>query len=156
VNKLLKLLLSIILCEGIGILGSIFTISSITGWYSHLNKPIFNPPNWIFGPVWTTLYLLIGVSLYLVLEKKLKKEKNIILFVFFLQLFLNFLWSVIFFGMHLPIVAFVEIFFLWGSIVWLVVNFYKLSKSASLILVPYLCWVSFAAILNLTVAILNP
>lgn len=155
-NKLLKLLLSIILCEGVGILGSIFTIPSITLWYSHLNKPVFNPPNWIFGPVWTILYLLIGVSFYLILEKKLKKEKNIVLFVFFLQLFLNFIWSIIFFGLHLPITAFIEIFFLWGSIIWLVINLYKFSKFASLILVPYLCWVSFAAILNLTVAILNP
>lgn len=154
-NKLLKLLLSIILCEGVGILGSVFTIPSITTWYSHLSKPAFNPPNWIFGPVWTTLYLLIGVSLYLILEKNLKKEKNLILIVFLIQLFLNFLWSIIFFGMHLPMAAFVEIAFLWGSIVWMIVNFWKFSKSASLILVPYLCWVSFAAILNLTVAILN-
>jgi tryptophan-rich sensory protein len=155
-NKLLKLLLSIVLCEGVGILGSIFTIPSITAWYSYLNKPPFNPPNWIFGPVWTVLYLLIGVSLYLILQKKLKKEKNMILFVFSAQLFLNLLWSIIFFGLHLPLVAFVEIAFLWGSIVWLVVNFWKFSKPASLILVLYLCWVSFAAILNLTVAILNP
>jgi benzodiazapine receptor len=156
VNKTLKLLLSILFCEGVGILGSIFTIPSITTWYSHLNKPVFNPPNWIFGPVWTSLYLLLGVSLYLILEKKLKKEKNLILMVFSVQLFLNFLWSIIFFGMHLPMIAFIEIAFLWGSIVWLVVNFWRFSRPASLILVPYLCWVSFAAILNLTVAILNP
>jgi tryptophan-rich sensory protein len=156
VNKLLKLILSIILCEGVGILGSIFTIPSITSWYLHLNKPTFNPPNWIFGPVWTVLYLLIGISLYLILEKKLKKEKSTILLVFSLQLFLNFLWSIIFFGMHLPLAAFVGIAFLWGSIIWLIINFWKFSKAASLILVPYLCWVSFAAILNLTVAILNP
>lgn len=155
-NKLLKLLLAIIFCEGVGILGSIFTIPSITTWYSHLNKPIFNPPNWIFGPVWTILYFLIGISLYLILEQKLKKERNVILSIFSLQLFLNFLWSIIFFGMHLPMLAFVEIAFLWGSIIWLVVNFWKFSKLAALILVPYLCWVSFAAILNLTVAILNP
>jgi len=156
VNKLLKLLLSIILCEGVGILGSVFTIPSITTWYFHLNKPVFSPPNWVFGPVWTMLYLLMGVSLYLILEKKLKKEKNTLLIVFSVQLFLNFLWSIIFFGMQLPLVAFIEISFLWGSIVWLVINFWRFSKSASLILVPYLCWVSFAAILNLTVAILNP
>ena len=155
-NKLLKLLLSIVLCEGVGILGSIFTIPSITTWYFHLNKPEFSPPNWVFGPVWIILYLLMGVSLYLILEKKLKKEKNTLLIVFLVQLFLNFLWSIIFFGMHLPIWAFVEIAFLWGSIVWLVINFWRFSKSASLILVPYLCWVSFAAILNLTVAIINP
>lgn len=155
-NKLLKLLLSIILCEGVGILGSIFTIPSITTWYSHLNKPVFNPPNWIFGPVWTILYLLLGVFLYLILEKKFKKGKNKFLIVFSVQLFLNFLWSIIFFGMHLPLVAFIEIAFLWGSIVWLVINSWTVSKISSLILIPYLCWVSFAAILNLTVALLNP
>lgn len=155
-NKLLKLLLSIVFCEGVGILGSISVIPAITTWYPHLNKPSFNPPNWIFGPVWTTLYLLIGVVLYLILEKKLKKEKEIILIIFSIQLFLNFLWSIIFFGMHLPLAAFVEIAFLWGSIVWLVINLWRFSKLASLILIPYLCWVSFAAILNLTVAILNP
>jgi translocator protein len=156
VNKLLKFLLSIFLCEGVGILGSVFTISSITVWYSHLIKPFFSPPNWIFGPVWTMLYLLIGVSLYLISEKKIKKEKNMLLGIFFMQLFLNFLWSIIFFGLHLPLTAFVEIAFLWVSIIWLIVKFYKYSKLASLILVPYLCWVSFAAILNLTIAILNP
>jgi len=155
-NKLLKLLLSIALCEGVGILGSIFTIPSITTWYIHLNKPAFNPPNWIFGPVWTALYLLIGIVLYLILERKIKNKKNIILSVFLMQLFLNLLWSIIFFGMHLPSLAFIEIAFLWGSIVWLVVNLWKVSRSASLILIPYLCWVSFAAILNLTVVILNP
>jgi translocator protein len=156
VNKPLKLLLSIIFCEGVGILGSIFTIPSINTWYSHLNKPTFNPPNWIFGPVWTALYLLIGVALYLILERKLKKGKRIILNVFLVQLFLNFLWSIIFFGTHLPLIAFIEIAFLWGSIVWLAINLWELSKPASLILIPYLCWVSFAAILNLAVAILNP
>jgi len=155
-NKLLKLFLSILLCEGVGIAGSIFTIPSITSWYSHLNKPSFSPPNLIFGPVWTTLYLMIGVALYLILEKKLKKEKTTILIVFSIQLLLNFIWSIIFFGLHLPLVAFIEIAFLWGSIMWLVINVWKFSKPASLILMPYLFWVSFASILNLTVAILNP
>lgn len=151
-----KLLALILLCEGIGILGSVFTFSSVTTWYSYLNKPSFSPPNWIFGPVWTTLYFLIGVSLYLILEKKLKKEKNKILTVFSIQLLLNLLWSIIFFGMHLPLLAFVEIVFLWGSIAWLVANFWKFSKTASLILIPYLLWVSFASILNLSLVILNP
>lgn len=155
-NKQLRLISSILFCEGVGILGSIFTIPSIASWYVHLNKPPFNPPNWIFGPVWTVLYLFLGISLYLITDKKLKKEKNMILAVFLVQLFLNFLWSIIFFGMHQPLIAFIEIAFLWGSILWLIINFYKFSKSASLILIPYLCWVSFAAILNLTVAILNP
>jgi tryptophan-rich sensory protein len=155
-NKLLKLLLLIVVCEGVGILGSIFTISSITAWYSHLNKPIFNPPNWIFGPVWTMLYLLMGVSLFLVLEKKLKKQKSFLIILFSVQLFLNFLWSVIFFGLHLPAVALIEIALLWVVITLLIIDFWKFSKPAALILVPYLCWVSFASVLNLFVALLNP
>ncbi len=155
-NKLLKLLLSIVLCEGVGILGSIFTIPSITTWYSHLNKPIFNPPNWIFGPVWTTLYLLMGISLFLVLEKKLKIQKNFLLILFSVQLLLNFLWSVMFFAWHLPTLALVDIALLWISITLLIVDFWKFSKIASVILIPYLLWVSFASVLNLWVAILNP
>jgi translocator protein len=155
-NKLVKLLGSIILCEGTGLLGSVFTITSITTWYSHLNKPAFNPPNWVFGPVWTTIYFLIGIFLYLILEIKVKKNRKILLIVFSIQLLLNFLWSIIFFGMHLPMVAFIEITLLWSSIFWLLVNSWKFSKLASLIFIPYLCWVSFASILNLAVVILNP
>ena len=155
-NNIWKALVLIILCEGVGILGSIFTIPSITSWYIHLNKPFFNPPNWIFGPVWTALYLLMGVSLFLVLEKKLKKQKNFLIALFTIQLSLNFLWSFIFFGWHLPMAALVGIVFLWISIALLIVDFWKFSKPASLILIPYLCWVSFASILNLFIVLLNP
>jgi tryptophan-rich sensory protein len=155
VNKWFKLLTSIILCEGAGFLGTFFTIPSITTWYASLNKPSFNPPNWIFGPVWTTLYLLMGVSLFLVLEKKLKKQKSSLLILFSVQLFLNFLWSIIFFGWHLPILALGDIILLWISITLLIIDFWKFSKFASLMLIPYLLWVSFASILNLFVVILN-
>ena len=155
-NKWLKLLTSIILCEGVGFLGTFFTIPSITTWYASLNKPSFNPPNWIFGPVWTTLYLLMGVALFLVLEKKLKKQKNSLLILFSVQLFLNFLWSVIFFGLHMPLLAFIDIVLLWISIALLIIDFWKFSKPASLILIPYLLWGSFALILNLSVVLLNP
>jgi tryptophan-rich sensory protein len=154
-NKLLKLFLAVLICEGIGILGSIFTIPAITTWYQTLNKPQFSPPNFIFGPVWTTLYFLMGVSIYLVLEQKLKKEKNTIVMFFSLQLFLNFLWSIIFFYLHLPLLAFLEILFLWGSILILIIKFWKFSKFASYLLIPYLLWVSFAAILNASIVILN-
>jgi len=155
-HKLLKLLAAIIVCEGVGFLGAIFTIPSITAWYSYLNKPSFNPPNWIFGPVWTILYLLMGVSLFLVLQKKLKKQRNFLLVLFSAQLFLNFLWSVIFFGMHLPLAAFMDILLLWISIALLIIDFWRFSRFASLILIPYLLWVSFASILNLWIIVLNP
>jgi benzodiazapine receptor len=156
VNKLFKLSVLIVFCEAVGLLGAVFTIPAITTWYSHLNKPIFNLPNWIFGPVWTALYLLMGVSLFLVLEKKLKKQKTFLIVLFTVQLALNFLWSVIFFGWHLPMAALVEIVLLWVSIALLIIDFWKFSKTAALVLIPYLCWVSFASILNLFIVLLNP
>jgi translocator protein len=155
-NKAIKLLALILLCEGVGFLGTIFTIPSISTWYVILNKPMFNPPNWIFAPVWTTLYFLMGVSLFLILQKKLKKQRNFLLVLFSVQLFLNFLWSVIFFGMHLPTLALVDIAFLWISIALLIIDFWKFSKPAAILLIPYLCWVSFASVLNLFVVLLNP
>jgi len=154
-NKLPKLFLAVIICEGVGILGSIFTIPAITTWYQTLNKPFFSPPNFIFGPVWTTLYALMGVSIYLVLQQNLKKNKNKIIMLFSLQLFLNFLWSLIFFYFHLPLLAFLEIILLSVSILILIIRFWKYSKTASILLIPYLFWVSFATILNASIVILN-
>lgn len=154
-TRISKLLLVVAICEGVGILGSIFTISQIPTWYATLNKPQFSPPNFVFGPVWTTLYFLMGLSLYLVLGKKLKKEKNKIIFLFSLQLFFNFLWSFIFFGLHNPALAFVDIAMLWVSIIFLIIEFWKFSKPASLLLAPYLLWVSFASLLNLFIIVLN-
>ena len=154
--KLIKVFLAVVICEAIGILGSIFTISQISIWYQHLNKPFFSPPNFIFAPVWTTLYALIGISIFLIFESKAKrKEKNNLLFLFSFHLFLNLLWSILFFGMHLLPAAFIEIVFLWGIILLLIIKFYKHSKLASYLLIPYLVWVSFAAILNLFIVILN-
>lgn len=155
-NKIIKLLFLILICEGVGFLGTIFTIPSISTWYMTLNKAPFNPPPWIFGPAWTTLYFLMGLSLFLVLQKKLKKQKNFLIILFSTQLFLNFLWSVIFFGMHLPQIALLEIIFLWVSIALLIIDFWKFSKPAAILLVPYILWVSFASILNLFVVLLNP
>ena len=154
-NKTIKFITAVLVCEGVGILGSILTIPSINTWYQALNKPSFSPPNWIFGPVWTTLYFLMGVAIFLILDKKITRAKNNILILFSLQLFLNFLWSNIFFGLHLPLWAFIEIIFLWINILLLVILFWKYSKPASILLVPYLLWVSFASLLNLSIVILN-
>jgi translocator protein len=146
----------ILTCEIIGILGSVFTVPQISSWYLHLNKPFFSPPNFVFGPVWTTLYALMGISIFLVLAGKVKnKEKNTLILMFSFQLLLNFLWSVIFFGMHLLFPAFIEIICLWGIILFIIIRFYKYSKLASYLLIPYLLWVSLASLLNLFVAILN-
>ncbi|MGB6839296.1 MAG: TspO/MBR family protein, partial [Microgenomates group bacterium] len=106
---MIKLIASIIICQLAGIIGAIFTTPSISDWYAGLNKPFFNPPNWLFGPAWTLLYLLMGISLYLVWKQKGGIEIRTALIFFTIQLGLNTLWSIIFFGMRLPSVAFIEI-----------------------------------------------
>jgi len=146
---MLKLILSIGICLGAGILGSFFTVSSIPNWYVTLNKPFFSPPNWVFGPVWTILYILMGYSLYLVWKKKKVPS------VFWLQLILNASWSIIFFGMKNPGLALIDIALLWVAIVLTIKSFYKISKSAAYLLIPYLLWVSFASILNISIWLLN-
>jgi len=173
-----RLIFCIAICELAGGIGSIFTFPEIGAWYKALIKPGFNPPNWVFGPVWTALFFLLGISLYLVWNKNWKiknkfgkdikgwnpwsekfwqgkwQKENVIL-VFCLQLFLNVLWSVLFFRMHLPGVAFFEILMLWFAILYTIVNFYRVSKTSAYLLIPYILWVSFAAILNLNIFLLN-
>jgi translocator protein len=153
--RFIKYFISLLICLGVGFAGSYFTISEIPTWYASLNKPFFNPPNWVFGPVWTTLYILMGISIVLVLEKSPKAKKNYFLTIFGIQLLLNFLWSVVFFGAHQPLLAFVIIVALWVNILALIVLFYKYSHPSAYMLVPYLLWVSFASILNLAIIILN-
>lgn len=146
-----KLVVAIVVVQVAGGIGAIATTSKIEGWYGQINKPWFNPPNWIFGPVWTVLFLLMGVALYLVWEKKAKRA----MVIFWGQLLLNILWSFIFFGWEKPGLATVEIVILWAAIVATIVSFRKISKTAAGLLVPYLLWVSFAAVLNLSVYQLN-
>lgn len=138
-----------------GFLGSYFTAPFIPTWYSTLNKPFFNPPNFIFAPVWTTLYILMGISLYLVIVSKSKKDKILSYKYFFTQLILNTLWSIIFFGMQNPTLAFVEIIILWIFIYKTICEFKKINTTASYLLYPYLAWVSFASLLNLAIVVLN-
>lgn len=138
-----------------GFIGSIFTIPAIDTWYATLNKPSFNPPNYIFAPVWTTLYILMGISFYLVLISKVK-NKSYAIGLFLLQLVLNALWSYIFFGLHNPLLALFEIIFLWGAVLYTTTSFDRISNIASYVIFPYVIWVSFAFILNLSIVILNP
>jgi len=148
-----KLLLSILICQSAGVIGSFFTVST---WYLTLNKPFFNPPSWIFSPVWITLYLMMGISLYLIWNRQFKpRQTKIAVTIFGVQLVLNSLWSVIFFGFKLPLLAFVEIIFLWVAILTTIIYFYRISKPASYLLIPYLLWVSFAAVLNFSLVYLN-
>ncbi len=153
----LKLVISLTICLFAGFIGSIFTGPSIPTWYATLIKPSFNPPDWIFAPVWTTLFVLMGISLYLVWNKGLQDKKvKTHLLIFGLQLALNVLWSFLFFGLHSPFYAFLEIIILWAAIVLTILNFSKVSRTAGLLLIPYICWVSFAAILNFSIWRLNP
>lgn len=155
-KNFLKLILSIAMCEAVGVIGSVFTVSSIQTWYVFLNKPTFSPPNWIFGPVWTLLYALMGISLYLVWSKVSKSNKaNYALKVFFGQLALNFSWSIVFFGLHNPFLALIVIILLWASILYTIILFNKISRLAALLLIPYILWVSFAVFLNLFIILLN-
>lgn len=155
IKNLPKLILSILICEGAGLLGSVFTFSAIPDWYSTLNKPVFSPPNWLFGPVWTALYFLMGISFFLVISKKdeVKSRKAILLFV--VQLFFNAIWSVAFFGLRSPLLGFINIVILWVLIVIVIYKFWKINKWAGILLLPYLTWVSFASFLNYNIWILN-
>jgi benzodiazapine receptor len=151
-----KLIISIVICELAGAIGSIFTVNAIPSWYANLVRPSFSPPNWIFGPVWTTLYLLMGIALYIVWNKgfKIKNSKKAV-GVFGVQLGLNTIWSIIFFGLNNIKLAFAEIIFLWIAILLSIIYFYRIDKKAAYLLVPYLLWVSFAAVLNFYFMILN-
>jgi len=152
-----KLVAAIIMCSLAGAVGSIFTISAIQTWYTALNKPSFAPPNWVFGPAWTTLYILMGISLYIVWEKGIKKKEiRSAVKVFGVQLGLNAVWSFLFFGLRSPFYGLIGIVLLWLAIVWTMIKFWKISKTATYLLVPYILWVSFATILNLAVWQLNP
>jgi benzodiazapine receptor len=139
-----------------GFLGSFFTISAIPDWYSALLKPSFNPPAWVFGPAWTVLYLLMGIAFYLVWEKYERGQKSRpAFFCFFVQIVLNALWSILFFGLRSPFAAFIEILLLWIFILLNIVFFSRVSRLAAWLLAPYLGWVSFAAFLNFQLYWLN-
>lgn len=148
--KIYKLIVSIIVCQLAGVLGSLFT--SVDSWYMNLIKPNFNPPNWIFGPVWIVLYFLMGISLYIIWNKK---DSKIQLSLFWVQLVLNSLWSILFFGLKAPFLAFIEIIILWIAILITIISFYKKSKIAAYLLIPYIIWVSFATVLNFCLFYLN-
>jgi len=149
-------LLCVLLCHAAGIIGSVFTIKAIPVWYALLEKPWFNPPNWIFGPVWLTLYTMMGISLYLIWRHREKGiQVTAALTIFGVQLFLNAIWTPVFFGAKLLAPAFAIIVLLWISIIATIGSFKNHSKTAALLLVPYLLWVTFAAILNFSLWILN-
>jgi len=154
-TRWIGLLVFIVICVGAGGLGAIATTPEIEGWYKTITKPSWNPPGWIFGPVWTTLYIMMAIAAWLVWKQAGFKAAQLPLISFAVQLLLNVCWSWIFFGMHQPGWAFVEIIFLWLAILTTIILFFKKSVAAGGLMVPYLAWVSFASVLNFTIWRLN-
>ncbi|MGB2908053.1 MAG: TspO/MBR family protein [Candidatus Aminicenantaceae bacterium] len=148
--------LAVVVCQAAGILGAVFTAPAIPTWYASLQKPAFTPPSWLFAPAWITLYTLMGIAVYLVLRQGWEKPAvRSAVYVFGLQLVLNALWTPLFFGLHWLLVAFFEITLLWILIFLTIQRFWKISRPAGLLMIPYLLWVSFASALNLGFLILN-
>ena len=156
IKDILKLVASIFLCQLAGFLGFLFTTPSIPTWYETLKKPFFTPPNWIFSPVWISLYVLMGISLFMVWRRNDHQEFKTALIFFFIQLILNILWSISFFGLRSPFLGLIDIVLLWIAILLTIQNFFKVSKAAGWLLFPYLLWISFAVELNFSLWILNP
>lgn len=155
-NNIIKLIICILVCLAVGGISGYFTSTEIPTWYSTINKPSFNPPNWIFGPVWTTLYILMGISFWLIWKSDVSTEvKNKAMLFFAIQLVLNFFWSIIFFSFHQTGFAFIEIIVMWIFILLSILSFYPISKTAAYLLIPYLLWVSFASVLNFAIWKLN-
>jgi benzodiazapine receptor len=153
----LQLVISIIACQLAGVIGGLFTGPAIPTWYATLRKPSFTPPGWVFGPVWVTLYVLMGVAAFLVWRKGFDNSQvRIALATFAVQLLLNALWSVVFFGQRSPTGGLVAIGLLWIAILLTIIAFARLSSVAALLLAPYILWVSFAAVLNGAIVRLNP
>lgn len=174
---------TVVICLFAGVIGSLFTTPNISGWYATLNKPWFTPPSWVFGPVWTTLYILMGISLFLVLRegwllrdarnaddpdrvRKRELQEHYILqtrrnvgigtVIFAIQLFLNILWSYLFFGLQSPLYGLIEIVVLWIAILATIIWFWRISRPAAILLIPYIIWVSIATALTYGVYTLNP
>ena len=152
----MKLVISILIPLLIGAAAGMFTSSGVNGWYALANKPWFNPPNWIFAPVWTALYVMMGISLFLIWKTEADKNiKQVAIFLFIAQLVLNFFWSFIFFKLQPPGWAFAEIILMWVMILLTILWFGKINAAAAWLLVPYICWVSFASVLNYSIWRLN-
>ncbi len=146
---MLKLVISILICQCAGIIGSFFTTRSIPTWYAFINKPTFTPPNWIFAPAWTSLFTLMGIAVFFVWRKGIHTfGVKRALSIFLLQLGLNILWPIVFFGGRSIQGGLVVIVLLWLAIIWTIKSFFALSKLAAALLIPYIAWVSFALILN--------
>jgi benzodiazapine receptor len=148
---------AVFVCQVAGIVGSIFTIPAIPAWYGSLRKPSFTPPSWIFAPVWVTLFTLMGISLFIILRKGFEKpaiRKAVSLFG--AQLVLNMLWSIAFFGLRSPLYGLFVIVLLLAAVLATIAVFYTISRTATILLIPYFLWGTFASVLNYSILVLNP
>lgn len=155
-KNIVKLVASLAFAYIAAAVGSTFTMPAISAWYATINKPFFNPPNWIFAPVWTLLFTLMGVALFLIWKDGIKENpRQTAFWVFLVHLVVNILWSYVFFGLRNFSGGFLVIIVLWLMILYLVIKFWSIKKSAGILLLPYLFWVSFASILNYSIWVLN-
>ena len=155
-KSIYKLIISILIPLAVGAVSGFFTSFSVNTWFKTLNKPSFNPPSWVFAPVWTTLYIMMGISFYIIWKSHAKLEKRYTGYTYYwLQLALNFLWSFLFFYFNRPDFALVDIIILFIMIASTIISFRKVSKTAAWLLAPYLCWVAFATALNFEIWRLN-
>jgi len=155
-NTILKLVISLLVSFAAGGIGSLFTLKSIPTWYAQLRKPRYTPPNQTFGPVWTTLYILMGISVYFIWQRGLATDGVLLPFVlFWVQLILNALWSIIFFGMKSKGGGVITIIVLWFLILATIITSFQVSIWAGILLIPYILWVSIASYLNVGVWLLN-
>jgi benzodiazapine receptor len=154
-KTILAIIISIIIAQLAGAIGSIFTASNIETWYVFLEKPSFAPPSWLFAPAWITLYTLMGIAAFLVWQKREMAKAKSALYFYFTQLLLNAIWSIAFFGLQSPFLGFLVIIILWLLILITLVKFWKIRSLAGVLFIPYIIWVSFAAVLNFAVWQLN-
>ena len=154
-SQITKLIVSLLLPIGLGAIAGMFTAQAVPEWYAALNRPSFNPPDWIFGPVWTILYILLGFSFFLIWKLDADKKRSLAISVFLVQMLLNFGWSFIFFYFNMIGLALIEIILLWVSIVIMLILFYRIKPLAAYLNIAYLLWVTFAVILNAGYYFLN-
>ncbi len=154
-SRVITFIICLAIPLAVGAISGFATSPQIDAWFSAVQKPSFNPPNWIFGPVWTSLYTLMGISLYLVWNTNPSRERTKAIRIFAVQLFLNFCWSFIFFTFQMLFLAIIDILLMWAMILWMIVTFHKVKPLAAWLNIPYLLWVSFATVLNISIWWLN-
>lgn len=153
--KIITIAISILIAQAAGIIGSVFTVSGVQTWYTTITKPSWNPPSWVFGPVWITLYTFMGIASFLVWQQKESPGAKLALGIYGLHLALNALWSILFFGLKNPGLAFAEIIILLIFILMTTFLFWRINTWAGILMLPYIIWVSFATFLNYTIWRLN-